>query len=108
MTDSGVHDGGIFTMTPTARVLDLDSLHLEAGAHAADHAFCVMEAVAYVAGERWSDSPQCSDPVLTRFCQVLNDCWSGADRQLLKPFIPLLGKTRGSQALSTNGTYALG
>lgn len=38
----------------------LESLSLKRGAHQeAEKAFCVMEAVAYVAGEPWSDHPKC-------------------------------------------------
>ena len=43
-------------MAPT---LDLEALVLKAGAHpAGSQEMCVMEAVALIAGEPWSDSPQ--------------------------------------------------
>jgi hypothetical protein len=57
---------------------------------------CVMEAVAYVAGEPFSDHPKCASRVLTDFLIGLNDRWSADDRQLLKPFIPrLVGTNTG-------------
>jgi hypothetical protein len=85
-------------------VLDLDALVLKSGGHSAPSEqtsvpdACVMEAVAYVAGERWSDHPQCASPVLTSFLIGLNDRWSHDDRQLLKPFIPRLVGTRTTSA----------
>lgn len=60
---------------------------------------CVMQAVAYVAGEPWSDHPQCASEVLTAFCIRLNDRWGHEDRQLLKPFIPRLVGTRAPKAI---------
>jgi hypothetical protein len=84
--------------------LDLDALVLKSGGHSAPSEptsapdACVMEAVAYVAGERWSDHPQCASPVLTSFLIGLNDRWSHDDRQLLKPFIPRLVGTRTTSA----------
>ena len=42
---------------------------LRRGAHddPADMQFCALEAVAYVAGEPWSDHPKCACPVLGAF-----------------------------------------
>ena len=40
------------------KTLDLDTLELKSGSHSPnDTEMCVMEAVAFVAGEKWSDSP---------------------------------------------------
>jgi hypothetical protein len=65
-----------------------------------DANFCVMEAVAYVAGEPWSDHPQCTCPVITAFMVSWNDNLDDADRtRLLAPLIPHLIGTRGSKAL---------
>src|SRR5262245_64601994 len=59
-----------------------------------------MEAVAYVAGEPWSDSPQCACPVISAFLRTWNDGLNDADRnRLLKPLIPRLVGTRGSKAV---------
>ena len=47
---------------------------LKRGGHTlTDGEMCVMEAVAYVAGERWSDAPQCACPVITSFMVSWND-----------------------------------
>ena len=87
------------------RTLDLDSLTLDKGSHAPDHTFCVMEAVAYVAGEAWSDQPQCVDPVLTAYCIRLNDHWNDEQRQALKPYIARLVGTKGDLHLSRKRAF---
>src|SRR5690348_6850638 len=62
------------TFGETKRELDLETLTLESGAHDADDGrMCVMEAVAWLAGEPWSDAPQCASPVLAAFCRAWND-----------------------------------
>ena len=55
---------------------------------------CVMEAVAYVAGEEWSDHPECASTVISAFLRSWNDSLSDEDRQMLKPLIPKLVGTR--------------
>ena len=67
---------------------------LERGNHQPDSSFCVMEAVAYVAGEPWSDAPECACPVLAAYCRVLNDNMNDAERQALLPFVVRLIGTR--------------
>src|SRR5690349_1288610 len=56
-----------------------------------------MEAVSYVAGEPWSDRPECASPVITSFLVSWNDSLSDDDRQMLKPYIPRLVGTRTSK-----------
>lgn len=75
---------------------------LKHGAHKENSdEMCAMEAVAYVAGEPWSDHPQCACPVIGAFMRAWNDAISeDADRtRLLGPLIPRLVGTRGSTAL---------
>src|SRR3984957_13481152 len=61
---------------------------------------CAMEAVAYVAGEPWSDHPKCACPVIGAFMRLWNDCLPDAERTtLLLPLIPRLVGTRGSKNL---------
>jgi hypothetical protein len=55
---------------------------------------CVMEAVAYVAGEPFSDHPVCVSPVITSFLVSWNDAMNDVDRQMLKPYIVRLVGTR--------------
>ena len=49
---------------------------LSAGAHSAPNGefmACVMEAAAFVAGEPWSDHPECTCPVIAAFMRGWND-----------------------------------
>jgi hypothetical protein len=85
------------TVTPERLAL-LDKITLEAGGHQPDSRFCVMEAVAYVAGEPWSDSPECVSPVIAAFLRSWNDSLSDDARQMLKPLIPQVIGTRTSEA----------
>lgn len=75
---------------------------LSEGGHDPDEgAMCVMEAVAFVAGEPWSDSPQCACPVIAAFLRAWNDALPDDERDaLLRPLIPRLVGTRGSDALA--------
>lgn len=80
----------------------LDKLVLGRGGHSAPSnglvEACVMEAVAYVAGEPWSDHPECASRVLTSFLVSWNDSLPDSDRQMLKPFIPrLVGTNTGAK-----------
>ena len=73
--------------------------HLESGAHDPSQggAMCAMEAVAFVAGEPWSDHPTCTSPVIGAFMRSLNDGLPDAERTaLLLPLIPRLVGTRAS------------
>ena len=75
---------------------------LDHGAHAPDReaGMCAMEAVAYIAGEPWSDHPQCACPVISAFMRTWNDGLPDEERTaLLLPLIPRLVGTRGSKAL---------
>jgi hypothetical protein len=68
---------------------------------------CVMEAVAYVAGEPWSDHPQCVCPVIGAFLRNWNDSLpTDADRdRLLKPLIPKIINTRSTVAVEKQRSY---
>jgi hypothetical protein len=47
-----------------------------------------MEFASYLAGERWSDHPACTHPLLARLARLVNDYTSDAGRQHLVPLIP--------------------
>jgi hypothetical protein len=80
------------------RLSYIEALKLGSGSHAPPSNglvnACVMEAVAYVAGEPFSDHPACASPVITSFLLSWNDSMSDEDRQMLKPYIPRLVGTR--------------
>jgi hypothetical protein len=73
------------------RLETLATLKLAAGGH---HSFeegvCVMEAVAWIAGEPFSDHPKCASPVIATFMRQWNDDLDDDGRQMLKPLIPKL------------------
>ena len=72
-----------------------------------DGSLCVMEAVAYVAGEPWSDHPTCACPVIAAFLRAWNDGLpSDADRvRLLSPMIPRLVGTKSTPAVEERRAY---
>ena len=91
-------------MAHTTAVIDQDRLAevavLHAGGHSPGDQMCAMEAVAFIAGEPWSDHPQCASPVIGAFMRAWNDGLPDAERNtLLLPLIPRLVGTRGSDAL---------
>ena len=90
-----------------ARLAEVQAIVLGNGSHEKEqHVFCVMEAVAYVAGEDWSDSPQCASPVIAAFLRSWNDSLGDEPRnRLLKPLIPLLVGTKGSAEVEEKRSY---
>lgn len=66
-----------------------------------NHGVCAMEAAAYIAGEPWSDHPQCVCPVIGAFMRSWNDALPDDKRtSLLLPLIPATIGTRGSADLA--------
>lgn len=67
---------------------------LTAGAHDADAGeACVMEYVSVLAGEPWSDRPECTHPLLAHEARTANDLASDRDRHRL---VPLVGRLFGT------------
>jgi hypothetical protein len=56
---------------------------------------CFMEFASYLAGERWSDHPSCTHPLLAQLARRVNDLIGDAERQHLVPLIPLVVGRRG-------------
>jgi hypothetical protein len=87
---------------------DLDRIYLTSGAHThRDDGVCLLEAVAWFAGEPHSDSPVCVSPVLTEFGHELNDALPDGKRQRLTPLIPRLVGTAGDGRDEQRGYAAL-
>ena len=77
--------------------LDLDTLHLNSGGHGNPaEGTCVMEAVAMLAGEPFSDHPACASPVIGAFLRSWNDALDDDTRQTLKRYIPRLVGSKGT------------
>jgi hypothetical protein len=49
---------------------------------------CFMEFASFLAGERWSDHPACTHPLLAHLARLVNDHTSDAGRHHLVPLIP--------------------
>lgn len=61
---------------------------------------CLMEAVAFIAGEEHTDNPKCACPVLTEKAIEFNDSVNDKERQRAIPAIPfLVGSATGSKKL---------
>ena len=52
------------------------------------HGACFMELASYLAGERWSDHPACTHPLLAALARDVNDYTSDAGRPTLVRLIP--------------------
>jgi hypothetical protein len=49
---------------------------------------CFMELASYLAGERWSDRPSCTHPLLAALARLVNDHTSDEGRDQLGPLVP--------------------
>ena len=94
--------------------MDLSTVRFGPGAHSAtrvptgDRDLCIMEAVAYMAGEPWSDKPSCASPVISAFMRSWNDALSDEDRDRLLPgamWVPRLVGSRGDDATEERRAY---
>src|SRR6266511_141879 len=91
----------------TDRLGALDTLILKKGAHRDfKDGVCLLEAVAYIAGEPHSDQPACASPVLGAFGRSLNDALPNDKRQQLLPLIPRLIGTAGDGLDQVRGLMA--
>src|SRR6185437_920560 len=75
---------------------------LDSGSHQSfSEGACAIELVSFVAGEPWSDHPECVCPVLGAFIRAWNDGLPEDRRtDLLRPLLPRLIGTRGSCELA--------
>ena len=88
------------TRTATADLSRLDILPPRArGGHKrSDNIACIMEAVAFIAGEPWSDHPDCACPVISAFLRSWNDALPDSERDaLLRPLVLLMVNTRSTK-----------
>ncbi|MEU7898316.1 hypothetical protein AB0B45_36315 [Nonomuraea sp. NPDC049152] len=55
---------------------------------------CFMELASYLAGERWSDHPACTHPLLAGLARLVNDHTTDEGRSRLVPLVPsIIGLT---------------
>jgi hypothetical protein len=83
------------------RLTELDTIQLAHGKHdTPENGMCLLEAAAYIAGEPFTDHPECVCPVLAAFGRSWNDALDNDTRnRILKPFIPHLIGTRTTPAV---------
>jgi hypothetical protein len=71
---------------------------LSAGRHRSPRkGACFMEFASFLAGERWSDHPSCTDPVLATLARAVNDTISDGRRGELVGDIPRVIGLRGDE-----------
>jgi hypothetical protein len=76
--------------------MTIDTITLASGAHSTPEAgMCLLEAASFIAGEAFTDHPECVSPVLGSFGRALNDVLPDDKRQRLVPLIPRIIGTRG-------------
>lgn len=62
---------------------------LSAGRHRSPRqGACFMEFASWLAGERWSDHPSCTNPALASLARLVNDCTSHRGRERLVELVP--------------------
>jgi hypothetical protein len=84
------------------RVLSsVGAVRLESGSHRSPaDGVCVVELASMIGGERFSDRPDCVDPVIGAFLRSWNDGVGYADRQRLEPYASLVVGTGGYRRIS--------
>ncbi len=84
------------TQTPPVRLINLDTVLLEGGAHEEnDKIFCITELAAYIAGEPWTSHPACVSHFLAAFLRSWNDTLDSENRQRLKGYVYRIVGTAG-------------
>lgn len=61
--------------------------------------FCGMEFVAKLAGEPWTDDPQCVHPALSAYVRAMNDASWPSDQERTRVLLPLIAKVFGTRHL---------
>jgi len=95
------------------RLAEVQGWRLRKGSHvmpigkADDPMACVIEAVAYVAGEPWSDEPKCVCPVIASMLRRWNDDMRSDDERtrLLAPLIPRLVGSRSTPGVQMRRSF---
>jgi hypothetical protein len=69
---------------------------LASGAHQpGEGKACVMEYISLLAGEDWTDLPECTHPLLAVMAQTVND-WIKDDSERAAALVPLIGRLFGA------------
>jgi len=85
-----------------------EAFRLSAGAHVSSaDGMCAMELVAWIAGERHTDAPESTCPVLAGVVRCMNDTLGDDERQRLLDYVLPLTRTGGDPAASERRVRAL-
>ena len=91
-----------------AVTIDLATVRLDRGAHKSrDGTVGVMEAVAWFAGEPHTNHPETVSPVISAFCQLINDSVGDEERQRLVGYIPRLVDTKAAHDVELRRVMAI-
>ena len=96
------------TAKPACDLIDFRNYNFGTGKHLTpDDGMCVMEAVAYVAGEPHTDRPKCASPVISAFLRFWNDSITDDDnrRDLLGPFVYRMVGTAASREIESQRSW---
>jgi hypothetical protein len=84
----------------------LDVIELSRGRHkSAAEGMSAMEAAAWLAGEKHSDHPDCTCPVIAAFVNRISDWAYDEQRQQLRTFLPRLIGSRSAEHMAHRGEY---
>ena len=83
----------------------LERLKLYPGRHEEKTAANIMEACGYVAGEEWTNRPECVSVILRLFTISLNNKLPGTPRQRLKQYIPQLINSNGDDRVENKRAW---
>ena len=87
-----IEDFGPFTLSPLSHASPADGM-------------CVMEMVSFLAGEKWSEYPACASPIVSQYCQVVNDNITQAGRDKLQRYVPRLIGTESPEHEKDRAEY---
>ena len=88
---------------------DWQQIPIESGKHSSiEDGACLLELASFVAGEPWSDRPQCVCQVIGALGRRLNDSIATDEMRtkLLRPLLPKLLNTKGSSELTVRRAFA--
>ncbi|MFC8504567.1 hypothetical protein ACFUC1_19600 [Pedococcus sp. NPDC057267] len=75
-------------MSPVTNTPDLVPV-LSAGKHRTPRkGACFMEMASFLAGEKWSDHPRCTHPLLASMARLVNDALSDEERRRIAMLVP--------------------
>ncbi|MGL4573950.1 MAG: hypothetical protein ACRCV9_04085, partial [Burkholderiaceae bacterium] len=93
-------------MNAAAPLLNIEAIELQKGMHkTASQGMCALELCSMLAGEPFSDRPQCVCPTLAAFVRVWNDRASNIQRQEIKRHLRPLLNTNMGLALSRQRAF---